>query len=180
MKQCTTDCPDGFTESGAACAQFEFCHSSCSACNIKLDPGKCTSCGSALTSLASYQAFATGVTESTCQLTATNNGQYLISVNKDTSIGGTSLLKSVTVGSTVDSTSGKLLSSFLYDQQVIEFMTLGSNTVAFGFDSLPIHKKMMVRIRAYTECTALNSHNQTIQVTLSGPTPTVLTQTLAT
>lgn len=56
-------------------------------------------------------------------------------------------------------------------------MSLSINTVEFSFGDLPtIHKKLLVRVRAYTECTV---ENRTIQLTLSGDSaPTVIPFTL--
>lgn len=84
-----------------------------------------------------------------CAITATNNAQYLMTVNKNTVI-GTSQLKSVVYNSITQATSGTLLSSFLYKENVIEFMTLGANSIQLNFDTLPVHKKVIVRVRAYT------------------------------
>ena len=84
---------------------------------------------------------------------STNKAQHLLTINKDTAI-GTSLLKNVTYNTaTVVTTSATLLSSFLYTQKVIEFMTLTSNSVTFELGGLPIHKKVIVRARVFTECT---------------------------
>jgi len=50
---CVSDCPDGYTESGAGCAKDAYCHSTCSSCSIKNDPTKCSTC------ISSYLLFAT-------------------------------------------------------------------------------------------------------------------------
>jgi len=69
------------------------------------------------------------------------------------------------------------LSAFLYTQNVIEVSLLSSNTISFVFDSLPIHQKLLVRARVFTECT---SENTTFMMTLDGPSPYIVTQTLST
>jgi hypothetical protein len=162
-KICVNDCPDGYTEGTgvSSCLKFEYCHSTCAGCSLPNDPTKCSTCSSTLTSLA-YNAI---TAPAACQITATNNAQYLMTVNKNTAI-GTSELKSVVYNSITQSVSGTLLSSFLYKEHVIEFMTLGTNTIQLNFGTLPVHKKVIVRVRAYTECIATS--NQTIQLTLAG------------
>ncbi len=98
-----------------------------------------------------------------------------MTVNKNTII-GTSLLKSVTYNALNQSTSGTLLSSFLYTQNVIEVSSLTNNTMIFDFDGLPVHQKLFVRMKAFTEC---SNENMTLKMTLSGESPvnvsTVLT-----
>lgn len=69
------------------------------------------------------------------------------------------------------------LSAFLYTQNVIEVSLLTSNTISFVFDTLPIHQKLIVRARVFTECT---TENTTIVMTLEGSTPTIVTQALTT
>ncbi len=65
----------------------------------------------------------------------------------------------------------------LYSTNVIEFMSLSVNTITFTFGGLPaIHKKLIVRARVLTECTA---ENKTIKLTLTGDSaPTVVSFTL--
>ena len=83
-------------------------------------------------------------------MTATNKAQLLININKDTAI-GTSVLKSVTYNTSTEvTTSGEVLSNFLYTQKVIEFMPMTSNSITFEFGDLPIHKKIVVRARVFT------------------------------
>ena len=48
-------------------------------------------------------------------------------------------------------------------------MTLTSNAVTFSLDGFPTHKKVYVRLMAYTECT---TQDKTIKITLTG-TPAV-------
>lgn len=84
-----------------------------------------------------------------CSLTLTNNAQLLMTVNKNTLLRTTSL-KSITYNSVLHSTTGTALSTLLYSQNVIDFNTLTSNTVVFGFDFLPIHKKLIVRAKVFT------------------------------
>ena len=139
------------------------------------DATKCTSCSSTLGSLV-YEPFAVGVTESSCTMTTTNNAQLLMTVNKDTALGVGSLLKSVTYNSATETVLTPL-SAFLYTQNVIEVSSLTSNTIVFDFDTLPIHQKLLVRARVFTECT---TQNTTVQMTLSGGTPTVVPQVLST
>ena len=172
---CVSDCPFGYTESGDLCAATQFCHSTCGACTVKNDPTKCTSCSSSLTSL-TYNAFVTGQTEGSCLLPTANNAQFLLTVDKNTVL-VTSLLKSVTSNSVAEATSGSSLSSFLYTQNVIEVSSLSSSTITFDFDTLPIHQKLLVRVRALTECT---TQNTTIQMTLSGDTSVTVNSVLTT
>jgi hypothetical protein len=127
-----------------------------------------------------YSAFAVGATSGSCSVPTTNNAQWLLNVNKDSAL-GTAELKSVTYNGATQSTSSTLLSGLLYSQNVIEFMTLTSNTVSFDFADLPaVHQKLIVRARVYTECT---TQNKDITMTLSGGTGTTaatVTVTLAT
>ena len=175
---CVSDCPNGFTEVGDLCVETKFCHSTCGSCTVMNDATKCTSCSSTLGSLV-YEPFAVGVTETSCAMTTTNNAQLLMTVNKDTPLGGTSLLKSVTYNS-APVTSLTPLSAFLYTQNVIEVSSLTSNTIVFDFDTLPIHQKLLVRARVFTECTTSSTENTTVQMTLSGDNPTVVPQVLST
>jgi len=170
---CVGDCPDGYTEVGDLCVETKFCHSTCGSCTVMNDAAKCTSCSSTLGSLV-YQSF--GVAESSCAMTTTNNAQLLMTVNKDTPLGGTSHLISVNYNSMSETTSTPL-SAFLYTQNVIEVSLLSSNTISFVFDTLPIHQKLLVRARVFTECT---TENTTFMMTLQGPTPYIVTQTLST
>jgi len=85
-------------------------------------------------------------------------------------------LKNVTFNNSNYATSGNPLSSFLYANNILDFVSLTTNRVEFYFDSLPIHKKLLIRARVQSSCSI--TQNQTISVTLSGDTPTVLTQTL--
>ena len=55
-------------------------------------------------------------------------------------------------------------------------MTLANNTVSFSFEALPSHQKLFVRARVYTEC--IISQNQTVNLILSGSTPSIATKTL--
>jgi hypothetical protein len=150
----------------------QFCHSTCAACNVPNDIGQCATCSSTLTSL-SYNAFATGVTTGPCALTASSNGQYLYTINKNTAIGTN--VRSITYNTATMSTAGTLLSSFLYAVNVIEFTTFTRNTIAFGIAGLGAHQKMIVRARVFTECT---TQNRTVLMTLSGTTPVTVTSDL--
>ena len=78
-------------------------------------------------------------------------------------------LKSVVYNGTTVSTSGTLLSSFLYREHVIEFTAFSnSNTITFNLGDLPIHQKIIVRARVFTECSGSGPQNQTIQMTIGG------------
>lgn len=46
-----------------------------------------------------------------------------------------------------------------------------SNLLSFGFNGLPIHQKLIVRARVYTDCT---TQNKAIQMTLDGLTDVVI------
>jgi len=98
-----------------------------------------------------------------------------MTVNKNTLL-RTTALKSITYNSLLHSTTGTALSSLLYSQNVIDFNSLTSNTVIFGFDFLPIHKKLIVRAKVFTECSL--SQNQSLSMTLSGDLPTAVTKSL--
>jgi hypothetical protein len=130
-------------------------------------------CSSTSLSL-NYNSIGVGLSAA-CSIITTNNAQSLITVNKDTIL-GTSLLKSVTYNTaTTESTPNITLSTFLYKQNVIEFISLTDKKIDFSFDGLPIHKKLIVRVRAFTECT---TENTTVQITLSGSTPVVSSSVL--
>jgi hypothetical protein len=114
----------------------------------------------------------------TCSPTATSAAQHTFTINKDTVL-GTSILKSVKVNDAIMSTSGTVLSSMLYTQNVIEFMSLASNVVEFNLDGFSmVHKRLIVRARAYTECSATMVENQTVVMTVTGTTPSTVTKTL--
>lgn len=70
------------------------------------------------------------------------------------------------------------MSSFLYSQKVIEMIAFTySNSVSFTFDNMPtIHQKIIVRTRVFTECSS--SQDRTIKMTLTGPTDTIVNNTL--
>jgi hypothetical protein len=82
-------------------------------------------------------------------------------------------LKNVTYNTATQSISGTVLGTFLYTQglQVIDFSLLTRNTITMNFGGLPIHQKLIARARLMTECT---TENKTVQMTLSGPTPTII------
>lgn len=84
-------------------------------------------------------------------MTPTNKAQYLYTINKNTAIGTN--LKSVTYNTATQSTSGTLLSSFLYTLNVIEFTKLTRNALTFSIAGLIAHQKIIVRARVFTECT---------------------------
>ncbi len=81
----------------------------------------------------------------------------------------------------IHSTSGVALSALtgFFKENVIEFMSLSLNVVTFTFAELPvIHKKLILRLRVLTECSA---ENKTIKLTLTGDSaPVVQTLTLVT
>ena len=99
-----------------------------------------------------------------------------MTVNKDTLLGGSSALKNVTYDSSTQSTAGNALSALpsLYVLNVIDFSTLSSNTVTFGFSFVEPHQKLIVRARALSECNPSNGQNNTFQMTLSGPSNAVV------
>ena len=105
---------------------MQFCHSTCGQCTSKLVNNQCSSCSS---SFLSYTTPIPAVgSPSSCLMSATNNAQFLLIIDKETIL-GVSYTKSVLFNSNNVSTSGIPLSSLLYSQNVIEFMTLSSNTV---------------------------------------------------
>lgn len=111
-----------------------------------------------------------------CVIPSANNAQLLITIDKNTALGST-LLKNVTYGSTVETTPNLQLSSFLYGENVIDFMNYPTNTIlTFMFDGILVHKKLIVRAKVLTTCTG--SQNKTITMTLSGQTPVIITQAL--
>jgi hypothetical protein len=80
---------------------------------------------------------------------------------------GTSILKSVTYnGATTVSTANTVLNTFLYKQNVIEFMPMTTNEVVFNFDTLTQHERLIVRARVYTECSSAG-----LTMILSGASP---------
>lgn len=100
-----------------------------------------------------------------------------MTVNKDTIL-GTSLLKNVIYNSVTQSVSGTALNTFLYTANVIEFMSWTStNSLQFDFTGLPVHKKVIVRAKVYTEC---SSQNKTVAMTLSGGSPATKTLSAST
>jgi len=71
---------------------------------------------------------------------------------------GSGMLTSVTNNLFTASTVGTRLDSFLYTSNVIEFSRFtSSNLVSFSFSNLPVHQKLIVRARLFTECTLDNS-----------------------
>lgn len=121
-------------------------------------------------------AFSTGVTQSSCTFASDNNAQYLLTIDKNSIIGSNSL-QSVSANFTTTSTSGTILGDFLYFENVIEFMSLTSNTVSFTLDSLPAHQNLIIRARVYTDCD-LSSQSQTVNLILNGQTTINQTKTL--
>ncbi len=89
-----------------------------------------------------------------CTLPNTNNAQLLMTVNKDTVLGGDSPLKNVTYNTTTQFTAGTPLSGLtgLYKLNVIDFSTLSSNTVSFDFTFAEAHQKLIARARVLSEC----------------------------
>jgi hypothetical protein len=122
-----------------------------------------------------FNVLATGVTSSTCAILTANNAQLLLTVDKNTAL-GSSALKSVIYNTITQSTSGTILSSFLYKENIIEFSSLTNNLVSMNFDLLPIHKKILVRARVMTSCTV--AQNQTLKMTLSGASPVIVSKPL--
>jgi hypothetical protein len=142
---------------------------------VRDDPTQCLTCGSTLSSL-SYVAFADGQTVGSCSMVTNNNAQYLTTINKNTAIGAS--LSSVSYSSTLSqSTAGTILSSFLYNGDVIDFTSFTSNTITFNIGGLPIHQKLIVRAKMFTKCT---TENKTVLMTLSGTTPVTVTKDLST
>ena len=164
---------------------MEICHSSCSACTVKNNPNQCSSCSSTLASLA-YNAFAAGINSSACTLTTNNNAQFLLTINKDTTLGtgsaGVPGLTSVTYNGITASTSGTALSTLMYTQKVIDFSTFSTtNSVVFNFNGLPaVHQKVIVRARVYTECSTASGQNTTVKMILEDQTASPVTLPLAT
>lgn len=64
--------------------------------------------------------------------------------------------------------SGALSTTPLYTQNVIDFIDLTTNQVFFSFYNLPVHQRLIVRAKVYTEC---SSDNATVVMTLPGTTP---------
>ncbi len=109
-------------------------------------------------------------------MTAINNAQFHTTINKNTLIGAN--LLSVSYSSTLtQSTVGTLLSSFLYNGNVVDFPSFTSNAITFSIGALPIHQKLIVRAKMFTKC---STQNKTVLMTLSGPSPVTITQNLAT
>jgi hypothetical protein len=104
-----------------------------------------------------------------------------MTVDKNTIL-GTSALKNITFNSATQSTSDTALSALpsLFILNVIDFLTLSSNTVTFEFTLAQIHQKLIVRARVLTECDSTKSQNKTLQMTLSGTSNVVVNPSLAT
>jgi hypothetical protein len=109
-------------------------------------------------------------------MTATNNAQVFMVVNKNTVLGA-SLLTSVTYNGITQATSGTVIGTFLFAQNVIDFKTLTSNTVVFSFNTAATHQRLHARARVFTEC---STQNTTVKMTLSGTAPGVTTKPLTT
>ena len=89
------------------------CHSTCATCNTNYLSTGCATCPSSATMV--YNAFATGVTTSSCTLTTNNNAQLLITVGKNTALGtGTPGLTSVTYNGITNSVATTLLGGLMY------------------------------------------------------------------
>ena len=87
-----------------------------------------------------------------------------------------SLLKTVNYNGISEDTFSLALNSFLYTHNVINFGSLSNNTVIFYLNDLPVHKKLLVRARVYSDC---QSHqNQTIILTLEGENPRIVNKIL--
>jgi hypothetical protein len=83
-------------------------------------------------------------------MVSSNNAQFLLTINKNTAL-VTSKLKSVVYNGMTVATSGSLLSSFLYKENVIEFTAFSnSNLITLNLGELPIHQKLIVRARVFT------------------------------
>ena len=170
--QCISICPIGYIGNPTtfACDPVLLCHSNCTTCNAKNDPAQCSSCTSTLTELNT-------ATESSgsCVLPISNNAQWLMTVNKQTGLN--SFLKNVTYDSpaaTITSPTTDLTN--LYHGNVIDFMGLTANTIVYQFDNLPVHRKLLVRARVLSDCVAPN--NNSVLMTLSGPTETTVSMNL--
>lgn len=110
--------------------------------------------------------------------TLTNMAALLMMIDKNTVL-GTSYLKNITVNtSTTVKLSGLSLNSFLYSINVIDMGTLSSNTIIFRLNSLPIHKKLIFRARAYTECSSSQNATLLMMLSLTGITPVTSTKSL--
>lgn len=145
---------------------YEFCSSTCDTCSAYNDQLKCTACP-ATTGL-TFDAIPTLLGEGSCTMTTTNNAQLLININKNSALTG--YLKSVNYNGIVQMTSGVLLNTFLYKQNVIDFDAFAtSNVIKLNLDLLPTHKKVIVRAKVYTTCTILE--DQTITMTIYGTAP---------
>jgi hypothetical protein len=105
-------------------------------------------------------------------LATNNNAQKLITINKNTAL-VTSELKSVIYNGGTHATSGAILSDLLYTRNVIDFKSLTNNAVTFNLGGLPTHKRIYVRLMAYTDCSG--SENTDLTLTLTGSPATVST-----
>jgi hypothetical protein len=143
---------------------MQFCHSACNQCTNKLLANQCNSCSS---SFLTYTTPTPAVgSPGSCLMSTTNNAQFLLTIDKQTVL-GVSNTKSVLFNGNNVSTSGTVLSSLLYSQNVIEFMTLSSNTVEFYISNLPLHKQIIVRARVFTECTSPKNNSVVLSVSPS-------------
>lgn len=160
-----------FNNATKKCIPTTFCHSSCDSCSEDSLSNKCTACSSTIAAL-SYGNSPSAGTPGACSMTATNNAQVFMVVNKNTVL-GSSLLTSVTYNNGItEATSGTVIGTFLYTNNVIDFKTLTSNTVVFRFNTAATHQKLHARARVFTEC---STENKTIRMTLSGDSPGIAT-----
>lgn len=166
LTSCVNDCPDGYDENGGTgCVAFEFCHSTCgNTCSPTRNAATCSTCP---TTLSTYLPYNTLTPPGACTLPAANNAQLMLTVDGFTALGST-ILKSVTYnGTTTVATTSTVLNTFLYRQNVIEFMPMTTNEVVFSFDLLAQHTWLIVRARVYTECASAD-----VTMILSGAPPT--------
>lgn len=168
LLRCVAICPAGYIGNGDNCDPVQFCHSTCGDCNSKNNANDCTTCSSTLTELRYAASTVTGA----CSFVANNNAQLLETIQSTTDL-SSSYLKNITYNTNQLKSSGLL--STLYTGQVIDFKDLTSNTIVFEFDSIPTHKKLLVRARVRGECTT----NNTVSMILSGTSPVTVTTPLS-
>lgn len=173
--ECLTQCPYGRTEddTNKICVDFAFCSSQCNTCTTTNDPTKCIDCPTSSIANLSLNYLSTSG-EGSCALTSTNNAQHLITIDKNSLLGTT--IKSVTFNGASYATPTNILAATLYSRNVIEFSSLSSNTIKFNLISIPIHKKIYVRVKAATEC--ITEQNRVLKLTLTGTPPITVTQTI--
>jgi hypothetical protein len=96
-----------FNNETKKCIPTNYCHSSCDTCSEDGLPTKCTACSTNISAL-SYENPPSAENPGACSMTATNNAQVFMVVDKNTVL-GVSLLKSLGYNGIINTTSGLVI-----------------------------------------------------------------------